>query len=139
MTRRQPTALRWTTASRFEAAKPLHVTGAEWARTPAEAVQKADAVVRKVFGSKEIAQFVRRPDGFLPTSRKGKRWIDLTASSAKLMREQPAESSAKGGAADGFVLQHDVRTIFAGHYAPFTGVALCLKGLAVSRVSSRRS
>lgn len=35
----------------------------------------------------------------------------------------------KGGAADSFVLQHDVPSIFAGHYDPSFPLALCLKDL----------
>jgi 3-hydroxyisobutyrate dehydrogenase len=37
----------------------------------------------------------------------------------------------KGGAADSFVLQHDVPSIFAGHYDPSFPLALCLKDLAL--------
>lgn len=35
----------------------------------------------------------------------------------------------KGGAADSFVLQHDVPSIFAGHYDPSFPLKLCLKDL----------
>lgn len=35
----------------------------------------------------------------------------------------------KGGAADSFVMQHDVPSIFAGHYDPSFPIALCLKDL----------
>jgi 3-hydroxyisobutyrate dehydrogenase-like beta-hydroxyacid dehydrogenase len=35
----------------------------------------------------------------------------------------------KGGAADSFVLTHDVPSIFAGHYDPSFPIALCLKDL----------
>ena len=37
----------------------------------------------------------------------------------------------KGGAADSFVMQHDVPSIFAGHYDPSFPLALCLKDLAL--------
>jgi 3-hydroxyisobutyrate dehydrogenase len=37
----------------------------------------------------------------------------------------------KGGAADSFVLSHDVPTIFAGHYDPSFPIALCLKDLGL--------
>jgi 3-hydroxyisobutyrate dehydrogenase len=37
----------------------------------------------------------------------------------------------KGGAADSFVLQHDVPAIFAGHYDPSFPLALCLKDLGL--------
>jgi 3-hydroxyisobutyrate dehydrogenase-like beta-hydroxyacid dehydrogenase len=37
----------------------------------------------------------------------------------------------KGGAADSFVLQHDVPSIFAGHYDPSFRLALCLKDLSL--------
>ena len=35
----------------------------------------------------------------------------------------------RGGAADSFVMQHDVPSIFAGHYDPSFRLALCLKDL----------
>jgi len=37
----------------------------------------------------------------------------------------------KGGAADSFVMQHDVPSIFAGHYDPSFPLALCLKDLSL--------
>lgn len=37
----------------------------------------------------------------------------------------------KGGAADSFVLQHDVPSIFAGHYDPSFPIKLCLKDLGL--------
>lgn len=37
----------------------------------------------------------------------------------------------KGGAADSFVMQHDVPAIFAGHYDPSFRLALCLKDLGL--------
>lgn len=37
----------------------------------------------------------------------------------------------KGGAADSFVLSHDVPSIFAGHYDPSFPIALCLKDLGL--------
>lgn len=37
----------------------------------------------------------------------------------------------KGGAADSFVLQHDVPSIFAGHYDPSFPLKLCLKDLGL--------
>ena len=37
----------------------------------------------------------------------------------------------KGGAADSFVLSHDVPSIFAGHYDPSFPIKLCLKDLAL--------
>ena len=39
----------------------------------------------------------------------------------------------KGGAADSFVLSHDVPSIFAGHYDPSFPIALCLKDLGLIR------
>lgn len=208
-----------------EAARSLLDAGAKWAGSPAEVLQKADAVVTMVYGPKEIAEVVRGPAGFLSTSCAGKYWIDLTTSSPKLMRELAAEFKAKGGgpvdapvtgsvdaairgdmpmfvggededvekvrpiieamgevrrvgaygngyvaklvnnqlwkihaaaigeamvaaklsgldplvwwdvmkggAADSFVLQHDVPSIFAGHYDPSFPIALCLKDLSL--------
>jgi 3-hydroxyisobutyrate dehydrogenase-like beta-hydroxyacid dehydrogenase len=37
----------------------------------------------------------------------------------------------QGGAADSFVLRHDVASIFAGHYDPSFPIALCLKDLGL--------
>lgn len=37
----------------------------------------------------------------------------------------------KGGAADSFVMSHDVPSIFAGHYDPSFPIALCLKDLGL--------
>ena len=37
----------------------------------------------------------------------------------------------QGGAADSFVLRHDVPSIFAGHYDPSFPLALCLKDLGL--------
>ena len=39
----------------------------------------------------------------------------------------------KGGAADSFVLSHDVPSIFAGHYDPSFPIVLCLKDLSLIR------
>jgi len=39
----------------------------------------------------------------------------------------------KGGAADSFVMQHDVPSIFAGHYDPSFPLKLCLKDLKLIR------
>ena len=39
----------------------------------------------------------------------------------------------KGGAADSFVMQHDVPSIFAGHYDPSFPLKLCLKDLGLIR------
>lgn len=40
-------------------------------------------------------------------------------------------AAMKGGAADSFVLRHDVPSIFAGHYDPSFPLALCLKDLGL--------
>ncbi|MBI3241631.1 MAG: NAD(P)-dependent oxidoreductase [Chloroflexi bacterium] len=40
-------------------------------------------------------------------------------------------AAMKGGAADSFVMQHDVPSIFAGHYDPSFRLALCLKDLSL--------
>jgi 3-hydroxyisobutyrate dehydrogenase-like beta-hydroxyacid dehydrogenase len=40
-------------------------------------------------------------------------------------------NAMKGGAADSFVLAHDVPSIFAGHYDPSFPLALCLKDLGL--------
>ncbi len=207
------------------AGAPLLAVGAQWAESPAEILDRVDAVVTMVFGPKEIEQVVRGPRGFLTTGCQGKYWIDLTTSSPRLMRELGAAFRAKGGApidapvtgsvdaairgdmpmfvggesadieavrpvieamgelrpvgrhgngyvaklvnnqlwkihaaaigeamvaaklaglepevwwrvmkggaADSFVLQHDVPSIFAGHYDPSFPIALCLKDLGL--------
>lgn len=40
-------------------------------------------------------------------------------------------AAMKGGAADSFVMQHDVPSIFAGHYDPSFPLTLCLKDLGL--------
>ena len=52
---------------------------------------------------------------------------------AKLMGLEPDVwwEVMKGGAADSFVLSHDVPSIFAGHYDPSFPLALCLKDLGL--------
>lgn len=52
---------------------------------------------------------------------------------AKLMGLEPDVwwDVMKGGAADSFVLSHDVPSIFAGHYDPSFPLALCLKDLGL--------
>ena len=52
---------------------------------------------------------------------------------AKLAGLDPATwwEVMKGGAADSFVMQHDVPSIFAGHYDPSFPIALCLKDLSL--------
>lgn len=52
---------------------------------------------------------------------------------AKLAGLDPAVwwEAMKGGAADSFVLSHDVPSIFAGHYDPSFPIALCLKDLTL--------
>ena len=52
---------------------------------------------------------------------------------AKLAGLEPALwwDVMKGGAADSFVMQHDVPSIFAGHYDPSFPIALCLKDLSL--------
>ncbi|MGB8861138.1 MAG: NAD(P)-dependent oxidoreductase [Ilumatobacteraceae bacterium] len=40
-------------------------------------------------------------------------------------------AAMKGGAAESFVMQHDVPSIFAGHYDPSFRLALCLKDLGL--------
>ena len=82
---------------RPEAGAPLLQKGAEWAKSPADVIEKADVVVTMVFGPKEVADVLRGNQGLLSTSCKGKYWIDLTTSSPKLMRELAAEFRAKGG------------------------------------------
>ena len=210
---------------RAEAIAPLARKGAAAASSPADVLDRCDAVVTMVYGPKEIAQVLRGPSGLLSTSCAGKFWIDLTTSRPSLMRDLAAEFRAKGGrpidapvtgsvdsairgdmlmfvggedadieparplieamgeirrvgiygngyvaklvnnqlwkihaaaigeamvvaklaglepgvwwsamksgAADSFVLQHDVPSIFAGHYDPSFPIALCLKDLGL--------
>ena len=82
---------------RAEAIEPLLAKGALGADSPADVLDRCDAVVTMVFGPKEIEQVLRGPYGFLSTSCAGKIWIDMTTSSPRLMRELAAEFQAKGG------------------------------------------
>ena len=199
--------------------------GVSAATSPADVLNRCDAVVTMVFGPKEVEKVLRGPDGFPSTACEAKLWIDMTTSSPSLMRALAAEFTAKGGdavdapvtgsvdaairgdmpmfvggtdaaverarpiiaamgqlrrvgaygngyiaklvnnqlwkihaaaigeamvtaklaglepdvwwevmkggAADSFVMQHDVPSIFAGHYDPSFPIALCLKDLSL--------
>jgi len=210
---------------RLEAATSLLAHGAQWAETPAAALNAVEIIITMVFGLAQVEQVVRGEHGLLTGDCRGKLWIDLTTSSPKLMRQLAAEFEAagghcvdapvtgsvdaairgdmimfvggtdvaiakaepvlaalgesrrvgqygngyvaklvnnqlwkihaaaigeamvaakkaglepevwwaamKGGAADSFVMQHDVPSIFAGHYDPSFRLALCLKDLSL--------
>ncbi len=210
---------------RPEAVQGFLQPGVTAATSPADVLNRCDAVVTMVFGPKEVEKVLRGPNGFLSTACTGKLWIDMTTSSPSLMRalakefvskggetvDAPVTGSVdaairgdmpmfvggtdaaverarpiieamgqlrrvgaygngyiaklvnnqlwkihaaaigeamvtaklagldpavwwevmKGGAADSFVMQHDVPSIFAGHYDPSFPIALCLKDLSL--------
>ena len=210
---------------RPEAVQGFLQPGVTAATSPADVLNRCDAVVTMVFGPKEVEKVLRGPNGFLSTACTGKLWIDMTTSSPSLMRALAKEFTSKGGeavdapvtgsvdaairgdmpmfvggtdaaverarpiieamgqlrrvgaygngyiaklvnnqlwkihaaaigeamvtaklagldpavwwevmkggAADSFVMQHDVPSIFAGHYDPSFPIALCLKDLSL--------
>ena len=210
---------------RPEAVQSFLQPGVTAATSPADVLNRCDAVVTMVFGPKEVEKVLRGPNGFLSTACTGKLWIDMTTSSPSLMRALAKEFTSKGGeavdapvtgsvdaairgdmpmfvggtdaaverarpiieamgqlrrvgaygngyiaklvnnqlwkihaaaigeamvtaklagldpavwwevmkggAADSFVMQHDVPSIFAGHYDPSFPIALCLKDLSL--------
>lgn len=95
-------------------------------------------VVRPVLESiGEIRRVGRYGNGYVAKLVNNQLWkihaaaIGEAMVTAKLAGLDPAVwwEVMKGGAADSFVLQHDVPSIFAGHYDPSFPIALCLKDL----------
>lgn len=90
----------------------------------------AMGVVRRVggYGNGYVAKLVNNQLWFVHAAAIGEAMV-----AAKLAGLEPDVwwEAMKGGAADSFVMQHDVPSIFAGHYDPSFRLALCLKDLGL--------
>jgi 3-hydroxyisobutyrate dehydrogenase len=95
---------------------------------PALAIIEAMGEVRRVgrYGNGYVAKLVNNQLWKIHAAAIGEAMV-----TAKLAGLEPEVwwDAMKGGAADSFVLQHDVPSIFAGHYDPSFPIALCLKDL----------
>jgi 3-hydroxyisobutyrate dehydrogenase-like beta-hydroxyacid dehydrogenase len=93
-------------------------------------VLEAIGVVRLVggYGNGYVAKLVNNQLWFVHAAAIGEAMV-----AAKVAGLEPDVwwDAMKGGAADSFVMQHDVPSIFAGHYDPSFRLALCLKDLGL--------
>ncbi|MEI8241466.1 MAG: NAD(P)-dependent oxidoreductase, partial [Actinomycetota bacterium] len=93
-------------------------------------VLDAIGVVRLVgqYGNGYVAKLVNNQLWFIHAAAIGEAMV-----AAKVAGLEPDVwwAAMKGGAADSFVMQHDVPSIFAGHYDPSFRLALCLKDLGL--------
>lgn len=108
----------------------MFVGGTEETVTTAQPVLAALGQVRRVgqYGNGYVAKLVNNQLWKIHAAAIGEAMV--TAKKAGLEPEVWWEAM-KGGAADSFVLQHDVPSIFAGHYDPSFRLALCLKDLSL--------
>ena len=106
---------------RSEAFQAFLRDGVAIGTSPADVLNRCDAVVTMVFGPKEVAQVLRGENGFLSTSCEGKLWIDMTTSSPSLMRALAAEFIAKGGAAVDAPVTGSVDAAIRGDMPMFVG------------------
>lgn len=108
----------------------MFVGGADAAVERASPVLAAMGEIRRVgvYGNGYVAKLVNNQLWKIHAAAIGEAMV--TAKKAGLEPEV-WWAAMKGGAADSFVLQHDVPAIFAGHYDPSFRLALCLKDLAL--------
>ncbi len=106
----------------------MFVGGTETAVAKARPVLEAMGTIRRVgqYGNGYVAKLVNNQLWKIHAAAIGEAMV--TAKKAGLEPEVWWEAM-KGGAADSFVMQHDVPSIFAGHYDPSFRLALCLKDL----------
>lgn len=98
------------------------------------AVAKAEPVLAALGESRRVGQY---GNGYVAKLVNNQLWkihaaaIGEAMVAAKKAGLEPEVwwAAMKGGAADSFVMQHDVLSIFAGHYDPSFRLALCLKDL----------
>lgn len=109
---------------------PMFVGGEDDDVEAARPVIEAMGELRKVgaYGNGYVAKLVNNQLWKIHAAAIGEAMV-----TAKLAGLDPAVwwEVMKGGAADSFVLQHDVPSIFAGHYDPSFPIALCLKDLSL--------
>lgn len=109
---------------------PMFVGGSEADVEHVRPVIEAMGQLRKVgaYGNGYVAKLVNNQLWKIHAAAIGEAMV-----TAKLAGLDPAVwwEVMKGGAADSFVMQHDVPSIFAGHYDPSFPIALCLKDLSL--------
>lgn len=108
----------------------MFVGGTDAAVAQAQPVLAAMGEIRRVgqYGNGYVAKLVNNQLWKIHAAAIGEAMV--TAKKAGLDPEI-WWAAMKGGAADSFVLQHDVPSIFAGHYDPSFRLALCLKDLSL--------
>lgn len=108
----------------------LFVGGSDDACDRAQPLLESVGVSRRVgrYGNGYVAKLVNNQLWFVHAAAIGEAMV-----AAKVNGLEPDLwwAAMKGGAADSFVMQHDVPSIFAGHYDPSFRLALCLKDLAL--------
>lgn len=108
----------------------LFVGGKDAAIAYAKPVLKVVGVIRLVgqYGNGYVAKLVNNQLWFIHAAAIGEAMV-----AAKKAGLEPDVwwAAMKGGAAESFVMQHDVPSIFAGHYDPSFRLELCLKDLAL--------
>jgi 3-hydroxyisobutyrate dehydrogenase-like beta-hydroxyacid dehydrogenase len=108
----------------------LFVGGDDAAVARALPVLEAVGVPRRVgsYGNGYVAKLVNNQLWFIHAAAIGEAMV-----AAKVNGLDPDLwwEAMKGGAADSFVMQHDVPSILAGHYDPSFRLALCMKDLAL--------
>jgi 3-hydroxyisobutyrate dehydrogenase len=109
---------------------PMFVGGDDAVIESVRPVIEAMGQLRKVgaYGNGYVAKLVNNQLWKIHAAAIGEAMV-----TAKLAGLDPAVwwEVMKGGAADSFVLSHDVPSIFAGHYDPSFPIALCLKDLGL--------
>jgi 3-hydroxyisobutyrate dehydrogenase len=109
---------------------PMFVGGEDSEIESVRAVIEAMGQIRRVgpHGNGYVAKLVNNQLWKIHAAAIGEAMV-----AAKLMGLEPDVwwEAMKGGAADSFVMQHDVPSIFAGHYDPSFPIKLCLKDLSL--------
>lgn len=108
----------------------MFVGGTETAVAKARPVLEAMGTIRRVgqYGNGYVAKLANNQLWKIHAAAIGEAMV--TAKKAGL-EPDVWWAAMKGGAADCFVMQHDVPSIFAGHYDPSFRLALCLKDLSL--------
>jgi 3-hydroxyisobutyrate dehydrogenase-like beta-hydroxyacid dehydrogenase len=108
----------------------MFVGGTEAAIAQAQPVLEVMGEIRRVgqYGNGYVAKLVNNQLWKIHAAAIGEAMV--TAKKAGL-EPDVWWAAMKGGAADSFVMQHDVPSIFAGHYDPSFRLALCLKDLGL--------
>lgn len=108
----------------------LFVGGTDEAVSRVQPVLDAVGRTRRVggYGNGYVAKLVNNQLWFVHAAAIGEAMV-----AAKVAGLEPDVwwAAMEGGAAESFVMQHDVPSIFAGHYDPSFRLALCLKDLGL--------